>query len=459
MNQHHLLVGIVSKMKLPYTRYVKQGRTNQPVSTTAMESATQQAYNAMLASPWRKVTEKQSGLPRHNWAQSGFSDQWDAAKYCGDYAEGYQHAYATAVCYVFRMPQDALDGTVAQVETVSLPIYGDRWLAEGVDVKVSLSNSGIPPLISDSGEWEELAQLSVVPNNTGEDSFAELVLSPQTEAKRYLYVILHLTGYLTRRGAWIEGGAMLDGAGVSIGFDRVVELDDDCPTFAVSGVTVDENGVEVSVDGWDMAFVGSGLPVLRDGLNYYDKSVEWTRAIANFANHATQAKKPITTGGSLAMGGYLQLSGDRIPQAIGTTRLFMVPPTSGRILNKLVFSDPIPATDGRMGALVVLYVLSSSAVGEIPELDEATYTSPDFWGGLATSIVIGGNTMPVEPILKLQVDDEPIGAEHGVSYKSDTSKAILCAVSLNRFCGSPGFEIGAEYGLLWQPKTLIITEG
>ena len=122
-------------------RHVRQGRTPEPVSCTAMAACTQQAFDALVAANWTRVVEQRSGLPRHNWAQTGFSPRWDAAKYCGDYANGYQHGYATAVCYTVRLPAHALDGTVAKIKTMAIPVYGDRWLADGCDIEVRLSAS------------------------------------------------------------------------------------------------------------------------------------------------------------------------------------------------------------------------------------------------------------------------------------------------------------------------------
>jgi hypothetical protein len=211
-----------------------------------MPACTQQAYDALLAASWTRVEERESGLPRHNWAQTGFSNRWDAAKYCGDYADGYQHGYATAVCYTIRMPADALAGTVAKIVSLAIPAHGDRWLDDGCDIAITLSASATPPVWGAAPGDSVTGQLAVVPSNTGVDTSAIVTFdwsaAPKT-ASAYLHIALRLTDYLTHRGAWIEGGAMIDGAGITVTFDRDVSPDDPNP--------IPENGhVDSDHDGW-----------------------------------------------------------------------------------------------------------------------------------------------------------------------------------------------------------------
>ncbi|HQL25201.1 MAG TPA: hypothetical protein PKY95_12345, partial [candidate division Zixibacteria bacterium] len=211
-----------------FIRSVRQGRTAAPVSCTAMAACTRQAYDALEAAAWSRVSEKGSGLPRHNYAQTGFSNLWDAAKYCGDYADGYQHGYATAVCYTIRMPANALAGTAAKIVSVSIPVRGDRWLDDGCDVLVYLSASATPPAWGATAGDSVTGQLEVVPANDGTDTSATIAFdwssAPKT-ALAYLHIVLKLTNYLTHRGAWIEGGAMIDGANIAVTFNRDVAPD------------------------------------------------------------------------------------------------------------------------------------------------------------------------------------------------------------------------------------------
>jgi hypothetical protein len=207
-----------------------------------MAACTQQAYHAMLADSWTRVEERESGMPRHNWAQTGFSNRWDAAKYCGDYADGFQHGYATAVCYTIRMPADALAGTAANIVSLAIPVYGDRWLADGCDIGVTLSASATPPAWDAPADDAVTGQLAVTPSNTGTDTSATVVFdwsaAPKT-ALAYLHITLRLTDYLTHRGAWIEGSAMINGAGIAVTFDRDVEPDDAAdPADAIGNLVV-----------------------------------------------------------------------------------------------------------------------------------------------------------------------------------------------------------------------------
>ena len=208
-----------------FTRYVRQGRTAEKVSVLTMPAATQQAYDALVSANWRRVDDKMASLPRHNWAQTGFSNQYDASKYCGDYANSYQNAYATAVCYAIRMPADAFVDIPAKIVSLSIPAYGDRWLTEGCDIGVYLSASATPPDWDSVPDASLTGQMAVVPSNTGTDSYLKLSfdwsLAPK-DAPIYLHITLRLTDYLTHRLSWIEGGAMLDGDNIEVAFDRDV---------------------------------------------------------------------------------------------------------------------------------------------------------------------------------------------------------------------------------------------
>ena len=211
-----------------FIRSVRQGRTAEPVSCTAMAACTGQAFDALVAASWTRVEEKEAGLPRHNWAQTGFSNRWDASKYCGDYADGYQHGYATAVCYTIRMPADALAGTAAKIASVAIPVRGDRWLSDGCDIGITLSASATPPVWAATPTDAVAGQLAVVPSNTGSDTAATVVFdwsAVPKAATAYLHIVLCLTDYLTHRGAWIEGGAMIGGANIVVTFDREVVPD------------------------------------------------------------------------------------------------------------------------------------------------------------------------------------------------------------------------------------------
>lgn len=240
-----------SNYKYGFTRHIKQGRTSTPCPVTAMLDMTTEAYNALVASPWIAVDTQDSRLPKHKWDQTGLSDAYDAAKYCGDYSSSNQHSYACAACYTVKLPADAIAGTVAKIESIAATIYGDRWLAEGAIVSVHLSTSQSPPSWDDvlvatyatdpSSATYDPPLYPQVRSNSGPDCSTELSLEiggvgSTVEATRYMHIVIRLADYIsvpqiaiegggTKDSAWVEGGAMIDGTTISIVFDRVVTAD------------------------------------------------------------------------------------------------------------------------------------------------------------------------------------------------------------------------------------------
>ena len=95
----------------------------------------------MTESDWLEVAEPISSLPVHWWNHSGFSDSYDAATFCGDYALGKQKSYACASCYTIKIPRDAQTGIPAKIEAVLATVRGDRWLSDGAIVSAFISNS------------------------------------------------------------------------------------------------------------------------------------------------------------------------------------------------------------------------------------------------------------------------------------------------------------------------------
>lgn len=248
-----------STYQFSFKRHVLRG-VSDLMSITAMPAMTALAYDRMSAAQWIEVSEQESDLPRHDWAQSGFQDSFDAAKFCGDYAAGRQKAYACAACYTMKIPADALAGTVAKVESIFATVYGDRWLAEGAIVSAFLTASATPPAwatiidiastsyIASSPDPAPEADAVTVPDwgaplrkiersNTGPDTSYPATLAPAVlpDALQWLHVVIRLSDYLsvpqltlstggTRDSAWIEGGAKLDGATLAVTFDRSVDL-------------------------------------------------------------------------------------------------------------------------------------------------------------------------------------------------------------------------------------------
>ena len=243
--------------KYNFKRWSLRGKSDL-MSITAMPAMTTLAYDRMAAAQWIEVAQQESDLPPHDWAQSGFQDSYDAAKYCGDYAAGKQIAYACAACYSIKLPADALAGTVAKVEAILATVYGDRWLSEGAIISAFLTASAPPPAWTDivdgstalasSPDPAPAADAVTVPDwqaplrqitrsNTAPDNDYAATLAPATatDATAYLHVVIRLSDYIavpqlsitgggTRDSAWIEGGAKIDGTTLAVTFDRAVDL-------------------------------------------------------------------------------------------------------------------------------------------------------------------------------------------------------------------------------------------
>lgn len=445
-----------------FIRSVRQGRTAAPVSCTAMPACTQQAYDALLAASWMQVEELESGLPRHNWAQTGFSNRWDASKYCGDYADGYQHGYATAVCYTIRMPADALAETTANIKTLQIPVYGDRWLADGCDIGVTLSASATPPAWDAPPDDAVTGQLAVVPSNTGTDTSAIVTFdwsaAPKTTLA-YLHITLRLTNYLTHRGAWIEGGAAIDGANIAVTFDRDVtpDTDESCPVIAVSGVAMQPDGTLLSPAGWDQVWLATGKPVGCAPESAVQQAAEWSRVMSMFPSASVVSAEPSTRGGDYPVGGYLFLGQDNAPRMIGGVRLFVMPQTDGRTMSTMAFDAPIPAPSPGTRARIAMYSLATSAPSEFGLLDAATIANPDFWNGKLASISIGGVAATAAKLGALTVTEAVAAPAWSVSISSTRPLVLLLAVSLCRACGSPGWTPGERYGLVWSPQIITLS--
>lgn len=214
-------------------RFVLHGRTPYRVSVTAMPSATEQGYAALVGADWRQVEGLETSLPPHDWTQTATKDQYDAYKFCGDYstAERAQHAFMGAVAYRVAVPADAKAGAACDIEGVSATVYGCRWLADGAIMAVIPSISATPPTWAEIlAETEKTAALmAVTPANDGTDSTAtaSVTLASAVDATTvgYVWVCLRLADYSTHRGAWIEGGAMLDAASLEVTYSRAVTAD------------------------------------------------------------------------------------------------------------------------------------------------------------------------------------------------------------------------------------------
>lgn len=261
--------------KYTFKRWSLRGASDL-MSITAMPAMTTLAYERMAAASWIELAEKDSDLPPHEWAQTGFLDTYDAAKYCGDYDAGKQIAYACAACYSIKLPAEAQAGTKAKVEAIAATVYGDRWLGEGAILSAFLTDSATPPAWADIvdgstalasspdpapaadavtvPDWQaplrRITRSKTLPDN---DYAATLTAATATDATAYLHVVIRLSDYIsvrqisatdggTRDSAWIEGGAKIDGTTLNVTFDRVVDLDAQAKILLINEFNFDDTG-------------------------------------------------------------------------------------------------------------------------------------------------------------------------------------------------------------------------
>jgi len=223
---------------LPFVRFIRQVQT-QPMALLATAAAAVQAESLLQSAPWQQSSQENSTFPpRMTSGQLGvpLAPLYDACKYVSDYADGNHLVRAGMVAYRYRVPSAATTGTPANVLSISVEAYVDRWLVDGITVAAYLSDDPSP-----AADWATLrsgdvalsAQLpmdytaDVPPARIVIEKNATLTLTfpAASAAKAYLYVILSLEDYSTARGFWVEGAALLIGDQAVTTFDTAVAAD------------------------------------------------------------------------------------------------------------------------------------------------------------------------------------------------------------------------------------------
>ena len=217
---------------LTFKRFTRQVRTEMN-AVLATSAAAHQAETLLKSAPWVEQTDTQGTFPARNALQDGFSGTWEAFKHVGNYAAGYQRAYAGMVAYRFQLPADASGKDVVSVD---VPLYVDRWLVDGVRVAAYLSDDTTPATAWDTlreGDAYEDAQLPMT--YTAAPESARVVVEKNdtitvtfpgsTAAADYLWVIISLEDYTTSRDFWIEGAALILGEAVEATFSAAVAAD------------------------------------------------------------------------------------------------------------------------------------------------------------------------------------------------------------------------------------------
>lgn len=215
-------------------RRVAVGDCSGPLGS-GFDALARSAYTALLAADW---TEDASApfLPVHDNGQTANKtiprgDAWKCS-YGYNAAARTERSACGAVCYTYALPADATAGTPANIARVALSVTGDRYLDAGVDVYIVPSASATPPTIqtilggTPVGTYCATSGQAPTPPNQRTGVTAAVEWEPTaTPAQAYLHVALLLHDYTTNRGAWIEGGAMLESAAATIEFSRDVAED------------------------------------------------------------------------------------------------------------------------------------------------------------------------------------------------------------------------------------------
>ena len=211
----------------------------QPADGTAVRART--ALEALMSAAWVS-DDREPTIPAHAYDRGLSSVRGDAFKatYGYDASARTERSCAGAVCYVVRLRAGASGATLAGV---AARVRGDRWLADGCRLSASLSASPNPPPLAllmastlHSGVLCVPADADpsgkpISPNKREGVEETALVdcsaLSIPANSMRWLVLCLYCEDYLSVRGAWVEGGAMLLPQTIAVEADGLATGDDD----------------------------------------------------------------------------------------------------------------------------------------------------------------------------------------------------------------------------------------
>jgi hypothetical protein len=213
---------------LPCTRRTAVGLSATAQGADGTTELARTAWAALLSSTWTSNPAAPS-FPVHEYDRPAPSGDAFAAVWGYSAELRSQRAACGAVAYTFALPS----ASGQTVDALFATVTGDRYLALGVDVFVSLSASADPPDLSSVASSTPAATLCATasqaptPPNNRHGVVASLSLSDLGSAAAYLHIVLipHLADgdpASLVRGAWIEGGAMLDPATISATFSGSV---------------------------------------------------------------------------------------------------------------------------------------------------------------------------------------------------------------------------------------------
>lgn len=222
------------------------------MANTVWRATLADAVERLKVAPWVAAAPGVAvEMPLSDPTASFVSDAYDTFKSSGDAApaSGRQAAYVGMAAYRFALPADAFEGTEANVVSLAIQAYADKFNWRGLLVTAYLSDDETPSTDWDALRTGELATpLTPVEGlsrgilyddapatklATNKTAPVELAYDTAAAPKAYLYVIVQHSDWLAcKYEYWIEGAGMLVGASAAVTFDRAVPADAPDTTWA-----------------------------------------------------------------------------------------------------------------------------------------------------------------------------------------------------------------------------------
>jgi len=479
---------------LDYVRFTRQANT-EPIALLSTNVAAKQAYQQLQQTTWKQETEQAASFPARKAVLTAGTPTplYDAYKYCGDYADGKQKAYAGAVAYRFQIPAEALTGTVAEVVSVAIPVYVDRWLVDGVRISAYVTDAGTPPsdwaTVSD-GDATLTAQLPM--QYTADTPPARIVIEKNDTltltmpadlaAKKYLYVMLTLQDYESTRDFWIEGAGLIVGGETVVTFDRSVTADPDLSADYVQPIATPDLGMtgmlgwpalftelpgtgKFSSFGYDQEALLAGLVTSADGmLRDIDTGFIKTSAILNqrlkcFDGYSSAGAIEVPKAAINVESRDSTNWEFKINRAIFPLYASIDDPL---IIRKLTIAESIGTYDSWMRIRLNIYARNttdplSSFDQEVDIAEVMGYTNALSWArGIYSSNglsnLLSTELSPAGYAAGSEWSVKPFSAESGVVR-------FYITISISRIVAAPDSDLGvdgSEFGLAWKTDKMLI---
>ena len=232
-------------------RYILRG-TSGRMHSSIPKAALSAAYIDMSGSGWVRADSSTPDIPAHDASQPEPSGTCDAFKCCAEYTkvDGTQVVYCGAADYVFRIPAVASDGSSYTAESLSMTVFGDKYLSEGCAVDVFVLDTIDPPSWSeimggaegrvystDADNAEYGAPISASPRSDDGVGASTTVTAPlgiEVSSEKFIHVVVRLNDYravpvveengASRELVWVEGSALVLPASIALSTSSAVVL-------------------------------------------------------------------------------------------------------------------------------------------------------------------------------------------------------------------------------------------